>query len=64
MNDAQRQLMVDRLAQLRAEYASGEQQLAALEARTTDLRHTMLRISGAIQVLDEVLGAPDGGGER
>ncbi len=45
-----------RLNDLQAEYESGQQMLADLEARQTELRETMLRISGAIQVLEELLG--------
>lgn len=57
MIDADSQRLADRLTALRAEYASGEQQLAALDARATQLRQTMLRISGAVQVLEELLAA-------
>jgi uncharacterized coiled-coil protein SlyX len=52
-----------RLSELRAEYARGEQTLADLEAQVANVRATMLRISGAIQVLEE-LTAPTGNGER
>ena len=44
-----------RLAQLKNEYASGEKMLAELEAKQRTLRETLLRISGAIQVLEEEL---------
>jgi len=44
-----------RLTELKTEYAAGEERLAALNAETTQLRDTMLRISGAIQVLEEEL---------
>ena len=44
-----------RLMELKNEYAAGEERLAALNAETTQLRDTMLRISGAIQVLEEEL---------
>ena len=44
-----------RLIELRKEYAAGEERLAALNAETVQLRDTMLRISGAIQVLEEEL---------
>ena len=46
----------ERLAQLREEFASGQSQLLQAEARVRDLRETLLRISGAIQVLSEELG--------
>jgi predicted nucleic acid-binding Zn-ribbon protein len=44
-----------RLASLREEFAAGQKVLAELENRQADLRQTLLRISGAIQVLEEVL---------
>jgi prefoldin subunit 5 len=63
MTDAAR--LMERLEQLRAEYRSGEQALAELESRREDLRQTLLRISGAIQVLEEVTGqTEDGDGQR
>jgi ABC-type Fe3+-hydroxamate transport system substrate-binding protein len=45
-----------RLAQLRAERERGEEMLADLQARAAALRETLLRISGAIQVLEELTG--------
>ncbi len=44
-----------RLLQLKAEYEAGKKALADLEAREASIRETMLRISGAIQVLEEEL---------
>ena len=44
-----------RLQELRGEYARGEAQLAELDQRRTALRDTLLRISGAMQVLQEML---------
>lgn len=44
-----------RLEQLKQEHAAGEQQLQALETRKNELKHTLLRIQGAIQVLEEML---------
>jgi hypothetical protein len=44
-----------RLAELKAEFEAGQQMLADLETRQADLRETLLRISGAIQVLEELL---------
>lgn len=52
-----------RLAQLRSEYEAGEQLLADLELGQRNLRETMLRISGAIQVRGEKLGNVDGAGD-
>lgn len=48
-----------RLEELRAEKEKGEQMLMKLEAESNDLRSQLLRISGAIQVLEE-LSASDG----
>lgn len=44
-----------RLDALKAEYQAGQQVLADLETRQLEVRQTMLRISGAIQVLEELL---------
>lgn len=49
----------DRLQQLKEEFASGQKQLAELETRKTRIQETMLRISGAIQVLEEELNHDD-----
>ena len=55
-----RQQVERRLYELKAEWASGQQMLADLEAQQTNLRNTLLRISGAIQVLEELLAqAPE-----
>ena len=45
----------ERIEQLKAEYESGQKMLADLETQGSNLRTTMLRISGAIQVLEELL---------
>lgn len=45
-----------RLKELKEEYQKGQEQLIALEQETTNLGNTMLRISGAIQVLEELIG--------
>ena len=45
-----------RLQQLKAEFEAGQQMLAELEAKQRNLRETLLRISGAIQVLEELTG--------
>ena len=53
-----------RLQELRAELESGRNLLAELESKKANLQATVLRISGAIQVLEELLapeqGAPGG----
>ena len=46
----------ERLKELKEEYKKGQERLMALEQESTNLRSTMLRISGAIQVLEEILG--------
>jgi hypothetical protein len=51
-----------RLAELRREYETGQRRLQELMAQEVAVRETMLRISGAIQVLEELTGeAVDGG---
>ena len=45
-----------RLKELKEEYRKGQGQLVALEQETVNLKNTLLRISGAIQVLQELLG--------
>lgn len=55
LSDPMRDRMAVRLGELRREYAAGEAQMAALEARKAELSQTLLRISGAIQVLEETL---------
>ncbi len=44
-----------RLKELKEEYKKGQERLLALEQETTNLSNTMLRISGAVQVLEELL---------
>ncbi|MFJ8112493.1 hypothetical protein [Streptomyces sp. NPDC096132] len=46
-----------RVSELEAEYREGQRMLADLEARQADLQQTVLRISGALQVLNELLAA-------
>lgn len=48
-----------RLELLRAEFEAGERRLTELDRQRTQLTETMLRISGAIQVLEEVLGTAE-----
>ncbi|MEM1167744.1 MAG: hypothetical protein AAGJ08_01285 [Cyanobacteria bacterium P01_H01_bin.35] len=42
-----------RLAELKAEFESGQKVMAEYEAKVANLRDTLLRISGAIQILEE-----------
>ena len=57
----QNQQLEKRLDQLRQEFASGQNQLAELDQKRANLRDTLLRISGAIQVLEETLGEEGSG---
>ena len=50
-----RERLDQRLKELKAEFEAGQKMLAELEAKEASVRQTMLRISGAIQVLEELL---------
>ncbi|HBE16245.1 MAG TPA: hypothetical protein DEG17_25140 [Cyanobacteria bacterium UBA11149] len=50
-----KQQLEQRLQSLKSEFESGQKMLAELEAKQANLRETLLRISGAIQVLEEEL---------
>ncbi|MFN8495855.1 MAG: hypothetical protein U0350_50145 [Caldilineaceae bacterium] len=52
-----RQQLEHRLQELKTEFNAGQKMLADLEARQVQLRETLLRISGAIQVLEELSAA-------
>ena len=45
-----------RLSELRTEFQSGERLMQELDERRAKLRDSLLRISGAITVLEEELG--------
>ena len=47
--------MEQRLKELKDEFTSGQKMLADLETQQANLKSTLLRISGAIQVLEELL---------
>ena len=49
-----------RLKELKIEFETGQKMLADLDARQANMRNTLLRISGAIQVLEEELGKRNG----
>lgn len=51
-----------RLAELRTEHEAGQKMMAELEAKRAHLVQTMLRIEGAMQVLQELLPAKAEGG--
>jgi predicted nuclease with TOPRIM domain len=53
-----RQQIETRLNALKAEYEKGQNQLRQLESQSASVRETLLRISGAIMVLEEVLASP------
>jgi len=50
--------MTEKLRALEEELRKGRQMLAELDQRRADLRDTLLRISGAIQVLQELSSGP------
>lgn len=55
-----RDQLSERLETLKGDFERGRARLAELEAEDTQLRETMLRVSGAIQVLTEELTRTDG----
>ena len=57
-----REQLEQRVSELRAEQQKGQQMLAELEGRQAELGQTLLRISGAIQVLEELLAGASPGG--
>jgi septal ring factor EnvC (AmiA/AmiB activator) len=59
-----REQLKARLQSLKSEFTVGQQKLAELEAQETNLRNTLLRISGAIQVLEELLAAAQPGEDK
>lgn len=50
-----------RLEQLRGELATGQRMLAELDEKRERLRESLLRIAGAIQVLEELSGSAEEG---
>jgi hypothetical protein len=51
-----REQIENRLRELRTEFEVGQKVMAELEIRQANLRSTLLRIGGAMQVLEELLG--------
>jgi prefoldin subunit 5 len=56
-----REQIEQRVKELKSEFETGQQRLADLENQAAQLRQTLLRISGAIQVLEEMLAGAEGG---
>jgi predicted nuclease with TOPRIM domain len=50
-----KQQINQRLQSLKSEFEAGQKMMADLEAKQANLRDTLLRISGAIQVLEELM---------
>ena len=50
-----KQQLEQRLHDLKDEFESGQQVLADLDTKRANIQETLLRISGAIQVLEEIL---------
>lgn len=48
---------LERLRELRGEYAEGEARLLELDGQRGRLEDAMLRVAGAIQVLEELIAA-------
>jgi predicted nuclease with TOPRIM domain len=53
-----------RLRELQSEYEAGQAMLADLDTRRAELEQTMSRISGAIEVLKELLTESGGSVEK
>ncbi|MCO5188704.1 MAG: hypothetical protein M9918_10975 [Anaerolineae bacterium] len=54
-----REKLEHRIEELRIEFEAGQKMLVNLETKQAEVRETLLRISGAIQVLEELLTEPD-----
>ncbi|MFZ5988935.1 MAG: hypothetical protein ACOYWZ_17675 [Bacillota bacterium] len=54
-----REKLEGRINQLKAELESGQKLMEELDTKRTSLGYTVLRISGAIQVLEELLAKED-----
>jgi predicted nuclease with TOPRIM domain len=58
--ETMREQLEARLTELEQEYQTGEQRLRDVDLQQARLRETLLRISGAIQVLHELLESSGG----
>lgn len=56
--------MKQKLEELRQELAKGQHHLDLLDQQRQQVRDTLLRITGAIHVLEELLQQPDKNGAR
>jgi len=55
-----REQLEQRLKVLKAEFEAGQKMLTELEAKQASLRETLMRINGAIQVIEEELAKANG----
>lgn len=54
-----REQLIERMASLRNEYEKGEQKIHGLQHELQQTEQTLLRISGAITLLDELISSCD-----
>ncbi|NEO43623.1 MAG: hypothetical protein F6K55_05585 [Moorea sp. SIO4A3] len=59
-----KQQLEQRLQALKSEFESGQKMITDLENQKVNLRDTLLRISGAIQVIEELLAETNMAGEN
>ncbi|NEN98162.1 MAG: hypothetical protein F6K50_22390 [Moorea sp. SIO3I7] len=59
-----KQQLEKRLQALKYEFESGQKMITDLENQKANLRDTLLRISGAIQVIEELLAETNMAGEN
>jgi len=55
-----REQLEQRLKALKAEFEDGQKMLTELEAKQASVRETLMRINGAIQVIEEELAKANG----
>jgi predicted nuclease with TOPRIM domain len=54
-----REQLIERMTSLRSEYEKGEQKIHGLQHELQQTEQTLLRISGAITVLEELIASSD-----
>ena len=59
-----RERLEQRIQELKTEFDAGQKMLAELEQRRATLEQTLLPITGAIQVLEEMLAEETGTGSK